>query len=840
MKKRLLCLFLTIVLIMPLLMHAAPEAYAAIEQSKSKQNKSKAIGIVFDNSGSMYGTTNSSWCRATYAMEVFASMMNDEDVLQIYPMHDIKLGKDGTTTYSKTNPLVINGPSEADNIRQIYTPSTSTTPFDTVTLAYQGLLNTTADEKYLIIITDGNFDSPMNSVSQVTNALDEYSQHMNIMFLGIGNVSIPTVTNPSKQYYEKAADSAQVLSKLTAMCNRIFGRDTLELTNDTVDFDVSLGKLIVFVQGENVSDVQVNGGTKVSERDMKYSELGRGNSSDLIDSSLQGMIVTYENLDAGSYDLSYSGQATSISVYYEPDVDLQIQLLDEGGNVVDFSDELYAGSYTLTYGMVDKNGVPTTSALLGSVDYDITYTIDGQDYHIQTAQGGSEQIDLAPGSTLDGSFNVSYLGDYTIRKSSQSLGWPVGGINITFRPVGEVSLQVTGGMTSYDLTTFEKNAVYHVTVWCDGEQLTDDALDRATLEVALTGGNAKHKIVRAGDGYDVFLQYNGSATETQCGEQKLQFSAKYVNTEGREGQAAPVTKSFTLKDDSVGLEVELQFDQKYYVISKLGQSSPVIVKLTSGGAPLTPAQFSSTVVDVKIEGMLYDIQPDAANSSYIITFLDNDKAEKGFYQVECQISGFDTFGRPVTAQDSGRIELQQYSLWVRILFWVVLVLIVLAIIWTYLNTKILPKKITVGQANFVVNGKIIPGKVDVKFTGGGKRRGTLTISSPKYAADPAMKCGMRLDLVADSPRRVRSAQRRVKVVAIVPASKANTTKLQVGGTTMVKNNAEQFVRMGTKDNTKVECTITNNTRVGVAALVLSPVRGKKVTVTLSNVPLKFL
>jgi hypothetical protein len=97
---------------------------------------------------------------------------------------------------------------------------------------------------------------------------------------------------------------------------------------------------------------------------------------------------------------------------------------------------------------------------------------------------------------------------------------------------------------------------------------------------------------------------------------------------------------------------------------------------------------------------------------------------------------------------------------------------------------------------------------------------------------------MRLELVAESPRRVRSAQRKVRVVAAVPNSKTNTTKMQIGGTTLVKNPSGQFVRMGTQDN-KIDCKVGNNTRLGVTALILSPVKGKKVTVSLNNLPLKF-
>ena len=53
----------------------------------TQKEKSYEIAVVFDNSGSMYD--NESWSRAKYAMEVFAAMLNEGDVLKIYPMHPV-------------------------------------------------------------------------------------------------------------------------------------------------------------------------------------------------------------------------------------------------------------------------------------------------------------------------------------------------------------------------------------------------------------------------------------------------------------------------------------------------------------------------------------------------------------------------------------------------------------------------------------------------------------------------------------------------------------------------------------------------------------------------------
>lgn len=831
MKKRLLCLFLAALMLLPLCLQALPDAQAA-----QKQTKTRAIGIVFDNSGSMYGANNSSWCRATYAMEVFASMMNDGDQLQVYPMWPITLGSSASASQVQI-PLVIHGPQNADTIRQIYTPQTGGTPFTTVTQAYNGLLSTNADEKYLIVLTDGAFDEPDQTVS---DALSQYSQDMNVMFLGIGKyVPIPTVTNPARQYYERASSSEQVLSKLTAMCNRIFGRDQLNVSGSTVEFDVSMSKIIVFVQGDNVSDVKLSGGSLVGQHAMRYSELGRGSGAFKLDTSLQGMIVTYEDLDAGSYQLSYAGNANSISVYYEPHVDLQIRLLDEGGSVADPSGTLYAGNYTMTYELVDKYGVPTDSPLLGNVNYDISYTLNGDSHHITDTKAGGIDLWLEPGATLDGTFTVQYLSDYTITKDAKAVGWPTGGLRFEARPVGDVTSGISGGMDVYQLSQLEQQAVYQVAVYQNGELLTGSDLDSAKLQVTIEDGNAIPEIRQNEDGFTVTLRYNGDAVNTQCGAQTAVFDISYTNSHGQTGLAGQTRKAYTIEDDSKALDVALQLPQNYYVISEISNADPIVISLTSGGAPLTKEQFDETSVDIRLDGVEYDLQPDPANSAYNLYLKEGSGIEPGKYKLTCTASGTDAIGRPVSDQESAAIECQPYPAILRWLFWILLFILIAALIWAYLNTKVLPKQITAGNCSFVVGGKVVPGTVICSYSGGGKKRGTLEIKSPRYSADSAMKCGMRLELVADSPRRVRSAQRTAKVVSVTPMSKANTNRMQIGATTLVKNTAGQFVRQGTKDNTNLNCSIANNTRLSVSSVVMSAVKGRKMAVSLNNLPLKF-
>ena len=66
--KRIFSMLLVLTLLLSCVAVVRPPAHAA-----SKAGSTRTIAIVFDNSGSMYQKERMEWCRATYAMEVFAS-----------------------------------------------------------------------------------------------------------------------------------------------------------------------------------------------------------------------------------------------------------------------------------------------------------------------------------------------------------------------------------------------------------------------------------------------------------------------------------------------------------------------------------------------------------------------------------------------------------------------------------------------------------------------------------------------------------------------------------------------------------------------------------------------
>ena len=795
--RRLLSMLLVLVL-------GFATASGALAAGGTKNTVSRSIAIVFDNSGSMYMQGNKAWCRATYAIEVFASMMNVGDVLRVYPMYPVtSQGQD----YSSLNPVSVSGGGDISVIRDIYTPHAGDTPIETIGDAYASLQQSTADEKWLIVLTDGDEFYENNeglgyaTSTRLSQVLTGCTQEANVLYLGIGTVAVmPQVSAPEGRLYyaDQAVSSSDVLSKLTDMCNMIFGRDKLAEAGSTFSFDVSMKKLILFVQGSGISGVTLKDSSGASvgapslEYSPRYSEQGAGSglgySTFGVDTSLSGYIAIYDTgLDAGSYTLGYSGDVSNVSIYYEPDVDLVANLTDENGGTVSASSELYPGTYYINYGLADRDGNLTTSPLLGSTSYKVTYSINGEEKTAASDQSGRIALELQEGDVLDGRISVTYLSGYSITKDSSQLGWPQGGFHISARPVGALELRVSGGASSYPLSQLEEFP-YNVQLLYNGTPLTGQALERATLSAVLEGGNAGCTAVPGDDGYTVALNYAGSAAETACGTYTLRLQASYTDEYGVTAQSQENVLSFAVEDDGLPLSMEIE-GSGYYVISDLAEDEPLRAVLSLGGAPLTDQQLDAACVTVEGDGLSFQIEPLYGQSAYAVRIVGGGAAVPGKYNLRFHAVSSDQIGREITADAAKKVELSTYPLWLRFLVFFLVLFLIVALILFYLSRKILPKKIALNSAQtlFTVNGDVVQGLAKCTFTGSGKKQGSLLVNTPPYSGSPLVKGGFTLRLQAVSPRRLKSARRRALVTQVIPVNAAALTSLSIGTHTMTRS-----------------------------------------------------
>lgn len=324
------------------------------------EGPSRSIAIAYDNSGSMI-KDSTKWCSAKYSLEVLAAMLDSADTMTLYAMDESgqKLLVSGNESATQRVQVV----HDADLGVADYTVHTPTQE------AYDYLSNSSADEKYLIITTDGDFNggSSIDDVQRIVDAAAD--QGISVIYLAIGDVGV-IKSDPEKGVYVKLADSETILETMVDVANLVFGRDSLpddSVNNSSgqVYFEVPMSRLVVFAQGENVTigDLVTSDGdvVKGDQAVVRYSEVASPSNgkygSGEVDTNLQGVLCTYKaNMPAGECSIELEG-AASIEMYYTPYVGISTLLKD--ANSIEYvlepggDNELSAGTYSVSYSFID-------------------------------------------------------------------------------------------------------------------------------------------------------------------------------------------------------------------------------------------------------------------------------------------------------------------------------------------------------------------------------------------------------------------------------------------------------------------------------------------------------
>jgi len=706
--KKSLSLLLALLLLITCVVIATPTAQAATKKEAPK----RVIAFVFDNSGTMYiGDADSSkaWCRATYAMEALATMMNPSDVMLIYPMNPIRIGNDTSKVYTDESPLKVTR-DNASIIEQIYTPKTADGTQDThieaLTCARQGLIEyKDADEKWLILMTDGTEfykdrkpQGKSASISLLTDEFNQAVQQVNAMYLGVGKEAAGNfkVSGPCQYVERQAKTSAEVLSRLTELGNIIFQRDDLTNVKDTVDIDVSMTKLILFAQGSNVDDVKLSGATPTSTNKLKYTTQGSERYPNAgVDESLQGVMLTYENLKAGAYSITNSANADSIAVYYEPNVTLQFEFTDEYGRKVD-PNNLYEGKYIVKYGMVDggTGELITESDLLGKPSYAGYVSHNGEKLEIKgNGLTGERELDLKMGDTLDGAeLTATYLDDYTLHSTAEEMGW--GDIVIQPRPAGEFIMKIDGGQEEFSLQKLKEGKSYSIEIFYDGEKFTGDALEGVKPTWDEASSNAKLELTFAKDHWEVKLDYKDPADpqSTKCGKCKVAFSATYT-PQGSNPVDTAAELTYNIKDDFSPLKISMQASEDYIVISDLEKTKAIVVTLTMNGKKLTKEQFAKVEFSADCGGIKHDVTPHPESSTYEIKLHATDGISEGDYKIRATAKYTDEIGKTSQVDASAVVTLSAMPLWLKWLIGIGIALLIFLLIWWITHIRVLPSQV---------------------------------------------------------------------------------------------------------------------------------------------------
>ena len=435
---------------------------------------SRVINVVYDDSGSMYfsdGNLVDTWCQAKYSMEVFAAMLGEKDTMNVYYMSDYENG-----TSAKPRIVLYGKDGVSQNVSKIHDQKTvdGNTPFNSVRKAYEDIKKASADEKWLVVLTDGVFQG-VDGTDGINKFFAQKSTDVNVMFLGMGQNVDTIASNPNNGvYFVKAETSKEILNNITGICTRIFNSNKLEVnvSAKTCSFDVPMSELIVFAQGANVSinGIKREDGTLIKSSttpvEVKYSEC---DSTKPIRTNqpvkdLLGKIATFkDDFSVGKYTIDVTG-AETIEIYYKPNIEVAVYLTDSKGNQVNNNSDISEGEYTINFGFV-KTGttekVPN-SKLLGDVKYVATIKNNDTPYDKNFSDG--DKISIAEGN-LSIDVTATYL-DYNTVSTSLFFG--------IFKDKA-VTFEVTTNPAYTVLSEgFDKEDYIYIETKIDGQEVTDE------------------------------------------------------------------------------------------------------------------------------------------------------------------------------------------------------------------------------------------------------------------------------------------------------------------------------------------------------------------------------
>ena len=356
---------ISIILLAILLLSFMPVSFAAKAESDENEEPEfkREIAVVYDNSGSMYVSFGIyRWCKSVYACEVFAAMMNDGDELLVYPMNPVTVGPD---EYSSSNPLPIRVGDEGKLSNMITRGGSSgNTPVEAVDQAYYGLLKSDADEKWLVMLTDGDVfyedgkEQPGTGTRDLlSQRLTKYNNEVNVMYMAVdcSEEMLPSVRGRMLGY-SVAIKAEMLLKTVVNMANMVFNRYELETDGKKISFDIPVKKMIVFAQGENLNMVKVPGlGTKIRQYYPQYSVNSLEISEPFSEEAPYWAIVTYAECAPGKYELIHSGTLSNYAVFFEPDVDVISEVTGgRGSGEVIAALERKSGTFSSNYYNTEK------------------------------------------------------------------------------------------------------------------------------------------------------------------------------------------------------------------------------------------------------------------------------------------------------------------------------------------------------------------------------------------------------------------------------------------------------------------------------------------------------
>lgn len=686
----------------------------------TKKQKSYDIAIAFDNSGSMYA--DQSWCRAKYAMEIFASMLDYEngDKLRIYPMWAVTT--DGTTSVQSsgkaqesTEPIIINSKNDIDKISNLYTISASGTPFTPVNKAYEYLKSSVATEKWLIVLTDGLFDGAEGNADVLRQRLLSMSkdESIKVQYLGFASAKSLESDVGNGFYTKKSSNAESLMSDLVDICNSIFQRSILPseyYDGKTLNIDLSMRRVIVFVQGKGASVDSLTSGEGVSIRALqksgqrKYSSISVGSyyltATPPVDDTLYGEVVTFDKCSKGQYILNCPG-AEKVQIFYEPNVDIKVSLTDENGNSVDASnDGIEAGEYTISSTIVDgTTGEEVTNHKLMGNDVKFTTKVKTSKDAKPTTYENGAKITFEPDDETEVVVEATYLnGEYTISTRDDPFAFPLP--LIVREQSVDFDVQLSQMNTDYKIASYNDWLPIKATLSIDGRMLSEAEFQSTDVSFKTSNGVSLYaEGLPIESAYNLYVgrDENNNVYIPTVGTHDIEIVFSYIDEYGKQHKRNCKVPVNVVCDLSVTAVVEQP--QAWYKIRAHKKWKPIKLQMTIDGAPLTEEQLARVQPTLNFDKELqYRCEMSPNDSSYYV-YIGSDengnfvKPSTGKYTMQGTATFVDEYGNVFSDEDTAAFEIQRYSKFWRWLFWVLILIALIILIMMILNHPTLPSSI---------------------------------------------------------------------------------------------------------------------------------------------------
>lgn len=806
-------------LLVTVMLAAAAPAFLATEADAANifhTQDSYEIAIVYDNSASMYGETpgyEKYWCRAKYAMEIFASMLDySTDKLSIFPMWPVTT--DGSTDAAKgqLGPIHISSEKDIAKITNMYTVEAGSTPIAPVFEASDYLKKSNATNKWIVILTDGAFNRKADRQTQIQYSADTLKDELlsvatggvNVQYLGFGG-AMPLTSSIEKNFYADTSSDTSLKDDLIDICNKIFERDEMpldgRLNGKTLDLDLSMKKLIVFVQGSgaNIESLTDSSGKTVgivsNPGQRKYSTVSGMNylaQYAKVDDTLAGQVVTFGSCPKGKYTLNYSG-SDKVQIFYEPDVDLDVTLTDSEGTVfTEPSDAMIAGEYTVNSIIVDKKtGEDVTKHPLMKNATLKTLVKGEKDSKWKEYPNGSK-INFDPETPIDLVVEGKYLEDYTITtRGNPNFSWLTG---LKFPAPGAIlklNAEVTQEDSLYKLKSYESWKPIKVTLTVDGQPMTEDQLSRTKLTMkSETGVSVNYERIPGEIGFyvNVGRDEGGKYVQPAVGKHEVEIMATYTDEYGKNTSKKKDVK-FEVEAFSFSMDAKVMQDDGWYVTTKHGDWKPVRVDVAIDGEPMTDSQLERVKLTMdgkkKIE-YYYEIIPgESALNIYIGHNKDGKYADPdtGKYKQTVTAVYVDGSGIEASAEKNVSFELNAFSKIAIFLMWLIAIIVLILLWLAFMLQKVLPKRVDKDKGSFwCMSAGDLGDVVDFQYN---RKSKYISVAGPR-SVNYDEQCSASFTIKAVDNRFTPSKSRRFSVVAINSAC----SRVKLGSVEYIKYNGK--------------------------------------------------